>query len=210
MSEVADRTKPRPAEVWDALLAGNRRFTAGQGEQRDFGDAGELAAEQHPVAAVLACSDSRVPVEVALDQGPGQVFTVRTAGHALSEVVLGSLEYAVTALQVPLLVVLGHQRCGALEAALALAKGQEAPGNIAHVARCVLDSLSFEPPAWAAVPDGELSAGHAHVRGTLFRILEESPALRAQVESGALAIVGAHYSLQSGRVHEVPASRHGF
>ena len=210
MALPPDTPQSSPAEVWDSLLAGNRRFVSGQGGQCAFGTAAALATGQHPLAAVLACSDSRVPVEVALDQDPGQVFTVRTAGHALSEVVVGSLEYATTALRVPLLIVMGHQHCGALDAALALANGHTPPGNIAHVARCVLDSLSFEPPLWAAAPEGELSAGHAHVRGTLFRLLEGSSLLREQVEAGTLAIVGAHYSLESGRVYEVPASRHGF
>ncbi|MDO4792196.1 MAG: carbonic anhydrase [Buchananella hordeovulneris] len=196
-------------DVWQELLEGNKRFVSGQGSKKEFGNSWELEERQFPLAAVLACSDSRVPVEIALDQEPGHIFTVRTAGHSLSRAVLGSLEYAICELKVPLLVVLGHQHCGALNAALAHSMGTTAQGNIAYVAKCVLDSLSFEAPEWAEVA-GEVGAAHAHVRGSLFRVLADSPLLYQELDAGRLAVVGAHYSLRSGRVHEIPSTRHGF
>jgi carbonic anhydrase len=125
-----------PDTVLQALKDGNKRFTSGkmthpsQSKERLT----QIAKAQHPVAVVVSCSDSRVPPEIVFDQGMGDLFVVRTAGEVVKEVELGSIEYAVEHLHVPLIIVLGHKRCGAVEAAV---KGGVAPGNIASIVELV-------------------------------------------------------------------------
>lgn len=125
-----------PDAVLQALKDGNKRFTSekpahpSQSKER----LKQVAKAQHPVAVVVSCSDSRVPPEILFDQGIGDLFVVRTAGEVVKDVELGSIEYAVEHLHVPLIVVLGHKRCGAVEAAV---KGGAAPGNIASLVELV-------------------------------------------------------------------------
>lgn len=125
---------PCAEEALQARREGNRRFATGQAihPHQDAARREEVRPGQRPFAAILSCSDSRVPPEVIFDWGVGDLFVVRTAGHGVDDVALGSIEYAVEHLGVPLLVVLGHTRCGAVTAAL---HGDEAPGHIAAVIR---------------------------------------------------------------------------
>ena len=117
------------AEAMQKLLEGNARFVSGNVSHQDqyvLERRSELISSQHPFAIVVGCSDSRVPPEAVFDQGLGDIFVVRTAGQVLDNASLGSIEYAVEHLGVPLVVVLGHDSCGAVTAAV---KGGEAPGT---------------------------------------------------------------------------------
>ncbi len=158
-----------------------------------------LVGGQHPFAVVLGCVDSRVPPELVFDQGLGDLLTVRSAGEVLDEVVLGSIAYGVLELGVPLIVVLGHQGCGAVAAAVHAEAGGELPAHIAYLAdriRPAIDhSLQGEARIDAAVTE--------NVRRVRARLAAE-PALAARVTDGCLAVVGARYELTSQLVRKVP------
>ena len=120
-----------PVSAWKALKEGNERFVAGQPEHpsQSIEHRASLAEEQKPTAVVFGCADSRVAAEIIFDQGLGDMFVVRTAGHVIDSAVLGSIEYAVTVLNVPLIVVLGHDSCGAVKATLAALDDGAVPGG---------------------------------------------------------------------------------
>lgn len=190
-------SRPDAQEVWVHLLRGNQRFAAGaQLHPRSRPERREaLLAGQAPTAAVLGCSDSRIPPELAFDQGIGDLFTVRTAGEVADDVVLGSLEFAVTALRVPLLVVLGHTSCGALRAAVEVANGtSSAPEHV----RDIVDRVSA---AVLGAPAEEASAVHA--REIMRHLPLWSETIAAALAEEALTIVAAVYSLETGLVTEV-------
>jgi len=218
-----------PADSWAALRAGNTRFLRGRPTHPDqtVDRRRELAASQHPHTVIIGCSDSRVPPELVFDQGLGDVFVIRSAGHVLDAGVIGSLEYGTAVLGASLVVVLGHESCGAIAATVhTLATGEEPPGLArAVVARAVVDrvipsivaitSTVAAPagdPVTAAVA-GSRSIGAqvfdpdslrtAHVRYTVDRLAAYSPALRQGLRTGALAIVGAEYALEDGTVRVV-------
>jgi carbonic anhydrase len=183
-----------PDEALDLLLAGNSRFVEGRAAGHDLvARRGEVAGEQHPFAVVLSCSDSRVPAELVFDQSLGDLFVCRVAGNVLDPIVLGSIEYAVTEFSPLLVVVLGHERCGAVTAALALA---EAGGAVRGSIHAVLDALgpAIRPGTSieAAVRENAERAARA--------LLERSEIVRNARDSGALRVVAALYSLDSGRV----------
>ena len=131
-----------PDEVLNQLIEGNRRFVAGRPtqviSQTPIIDRLKLAREQHPHAIVVSCSDSRVLPELVFDQGLGSIFVVRNAGHACDDVALGSIEYAIEHFHCPLILVLGHERCGAVTAAV---EGGEAPDHIAAVVNAIQPAL---------------------------------------------------------------------
>ena len=120
-----------PITAWKALKEGNERFVAGQPEHpsQSVEHRASLASGQKPTAAVFGCGDSRVAAEIIFDQGLGDMFVVRTAGHVLDSAVLGSIEFAVTVLDVPLIVILGHNSCGAVKATLAALDDGVLPGG---------------------------------------------------------------------------------
>ncbi|HNQ24540.1 MAG TPA: carbonic anhydrase [Phycisphaerae bacterium] len=192
-----------PDTALQLLRDGNSRFAAGSA-QHPHGDSARrletLTNGQRPFAAVLACSDSRVPVEVIFDQGIGDLFVVRVAGNVCGSDQLGSLEYAVEHLETPLIVVLGHSDCGAVKAALheALPHGAVA-GIVDKIMPLVVEARGGNPalPAERLVSDVILLNVH-HVLATLLR--EGSPALRTRVSAGTLAVVGAVYDLHTGSV----------
>jgi carbonic anhydrase len=199
-----------PAEAWAALRAGNERFVRdepahpSQGADRRR----ELQAAQHPHTVVLGCSDSRVPAELVFDQGLGDVFVVRTAGHVLDSTVVGSIEYGVEVLGASLVVVLGHTSCGAVAAtAQTLATGEQPPGFVRAVVDRVIPSVAGITSgaggtlAPAAVDPDTLRT--AHVRHTVATLQGWSVALGAAVREGRAAIVGAEYDLAEGSVRLV-------
>ncbi|RIQ11280.1 carbonic anhydrase, partial [Jiangella rhizosphaerae] len=127
-------------DVWAVLAAGNERFASGRPrhphEDRPYRES--LVSGQHPIACVLSCADSRVAPELVFDQGLGDLFTVRSAGEVLDDAVVGSIEYAVEHVAVPLVVVLGHAGCGAVRAAVEVVRGGPAPaGSIAALVRAI-------------------------------------------------------------------------
>jgi carbonic anhydrase len=189
-----------PVTAWKALKEGNERFVIGEPEhpnqsiQRRAG----LTKGQKPIAAVLGCSDSRVAVEVVFDQGLGDVFVVRTAGHVLDSAVLGSIEYAVTVLDVPLIVVLGHQGCGAVRATIsALDEGTVPSGHVREIVERVTPSIRAGQSAGLTGVD-EFEA--RHVTETLTQLRIRCAPVAERIAAGTLAIVGLTYHLADGRV----------
>ena len=155
----------------------------------------ELAKSQHPFAVVLGCSDSRVPPEIVFDQGLGDLFVLRVAGNVIDDHSLGSIEYAVDHLSVRLIVVLGHQRCGAVKAAkeTIAAKG-EAPAHIQSLVTAI-------QPAVEATVQGDLETTvRENVKNVVQALRSSAPVLKAKVDSGELKVVGAYYSLDTGSV----------
>lgn len=188
----AASTPPSSHEALDRLLAGNRRFVSGLPASR-YGAAGrrkEIAEHQHPFAVVVCCSDSRVGPEVVFDQGLGDIFVCRTAGEVVDDVELGSIEYAVEHLGVPLVVVLGHERCGAVAATL---KGGEAPGHIGALVKAIAP----------AVRESEGASGDALDNAVRAQIRAVVRQLRAAELLHAAQVVGARYDLDTGVVEVI-------
>ena len=188
-------------EALQRLSAGNQRFVA---DKRDYpnqtpGDRQKLATGQHPFAAILGCADSRVPPEIIFDQGLGQLFTVRVAGHFADGAVLGSLEYAVEHLGVPLIVVLGHSRCGAVQAAIA---GGANAGNIATLVTAIQPAIAL-----ARAEPGELldNAVRANVVLAVRQLRAAARILAAEEAAGNLKVCGALYDLATGQVDWLPS-----
>ncbi len=156
-----------------------------------------LAVAQRPTAVVFGCADSRVAAEIIFDQGLGDMFVVRTAGHVIDSAVLGSIEYAVTVLGVPLIVVLGHDSCGAVEATIAALDGGNVPsGFVRDVVERVTPSIMLGRREGLTRVD-EFEARHVVETGT--QLLARSNAIADRVKSGDLAIVGVTYRLADGR-----------
>lgn len=180
----------------DDLLRGNERYAGGR-PAHPRGDAGrraETAGGQRPFAAVVSCSDSRVPPEILFDQGIGDLFVVRTAGGVLDDAAIGSLEYAVEHLRVPLLVVLGHTRCGAVEAAIA---GGRAPGRIARLVEALRPAVER---ASSLGGDQSANAVRACARASLALLAACGPIIAPRVADGSLELVGAVYDVATGIV----------
>ena len=187
-------------EALARLAAGNERFVRGEARfptvQKEVLAA--LARGQNPYATVLGCSDSRVPPELIFDAGFGELFVIRVAGNVISPEVMGTLQYAAVHLRTPLFVVLGHEGCGAVAAALAARQGAQEPARIALLLDNILPGLRDLPPEPAA--DAEMNAAvEANVRWSM-RQLRETPEGKARMAEGALKLVGAVYELESGRV----------
>lgn len=195
-------TRRTPAQVWREMSRGNERFMAGEPQhpRQDVERRTELAEFQAPRAALFGCSDSRLAAEIIFDKGLGDLFVVRNAGQVISDSVVGSLEYAVAVLDVPLIVVLGHDECGAVRAAIDAEKPDATPLP-PHIARLIAPIR----PAVKRVPsDGGdpdiLEVGREHLRDTVAELLESSELIGAAIAAGTLAVVGANYRLLEGRV----------
>lgn len=199
-----------PAQAWQSLREGNARFVGGRREHpnQDVDRRAQLAAGQNPFAVVFGCSDSRVAAEIIFDRGLGDLFVVRTAGHVVDAGVLGSLEFGVTVLRTPLVVVLGHDHCGAVVATLrAHLEGSMPGGYVRDIVERVSPSLITSRPSSAALDDdAELDRLIAeHTRHTGEFVLERSRAIAGAVAAGACAVVGVTYSLDEGRARLVSA-----
>jgi carbonic anhydrase len=188
-----------PVTAWKTLKEGNERFVAGMPEHpnQSVERRASLTAGQKPTAIVFGCADSRVAAELLLDQGLGDVFVVRTAGQAIDSAVLGSIEYAVTALDVPLIVVLGHTGCGAVKAAVgALDDGAIPAGFVRDVVERVAPSILMgRRDGLSRVDEFE----ERHVRETVAQLMARSTAIAERVVAGTLAIAGVTYQLADGR-----------
>ncbi len=188
-------------EVLERLLDGNRRYLEGGGPRAVEQTAREkLVDSQSPMAAILCCSDSRVPPEYVFDAGLGEIFTVRVAGHVVGTSVLGSLEYAVDHLGVPLILVLGHESCGAVKAALA---GGEAHGSIKGLVERIKPSLKDINTGTEISQEIMETAVTENIRYTQHQLQDISDSIRKKVDAGDLMITGAVYSLRSGEVNTV-------
>ncbi|MFZ4373935.1 MAG: carbonic anhydrase [Mycobacterium sp.] len=189
-----------PAAAWMALKQGNERFVAGRPEHpsQSIEHRASLAVAQRPNVVVFGCADSRVAAEIIFDQGLGDMFVVRTAGHVVDSAVLGSIEYAVTVLDVPLIAVLGHDSCGAVQATLdALDEGRVPGGFVRDVVERVTPSIMLGRREGLTRVD-EFETRHVIETGT--QLLARSNEIANRVDRGELAIVGLTYRLADGRV----------
>jgi carbonic anhydrase len=202
MSQASENQKsvkePSADQIWASLVDGNRRFIDGKPNHQDLVSLRHtLSKNQHPLVAVLSCSDSRVPPEVVFDQGLGDLFVVRVAGNSSEPIGIGSLEYAVKHLGTVMIVVLGHQSCGAVTAACS---GEKIPtSNLEALVQPIAPSCKVAKQAHSDESLLDLAIKD-HVGRTAQSLLTHSQVLKHAHDEGKLAIVEAYYSLDSGVV----------
>ena len=192
-------------QVWQRLMGGNMRFVQGLFQGRNLLHLRQtLAQGQQPEAAVLCCSDSRVPAEIIFDQSLGDLFVVRTAGLVLDPTSIGSLEYAVAHLHVPLLVIKGHESCGAVTAAVE--HPEEKEGHIGSIIAQI--SPAAAQARQAGINGKELieATTDLHLKYLEETLLQVSPIIREALDAGRLEVVVAKYFLQAGQVQLLTAT----
>ena len=189
-----------PSEALDRLMQGNARYAANQPNEKDF-SAGraERVHAQYPIAAILSCSDSRIAPELAFDQGPGDIFVVRLAGNFLDDDGFASLEYAVTFLGAPLVMVLGHTNCGAIAAAVKVVMERaELPGHLPELIK------SIKPAVIAAHgkhPSDLVAASiEENVRLNVKRLESDAPIMADALAAKKIDVIGGIYDLVTGKV----------
>jgi carbonic anhydrase len=192
-----------PADALQRLRDGNRRFVAGERGDADATSQArrnELVGGQNPFAAIVACSDSRAPVELLFDQGLGDLFVVRVAGNIVAPSQIGSVEFAAENLGSKLVVVLGHSQCGAVDAALKELRRVEKTRS--PNLRAIVDQIrpALEPLVAADHEPSLDEAVAANVRHSVRRLRRGSEILEQQIAAGELMVVGAGYSIESGVV----------
>ena len=188
-----------PDAALAALLAGNKRFVSAKAKHphQSRERVGIVAKGQHPFAIVLGCADSRVSPELIFDQGCGDLFVNRVAGNVVDDLLLGSMEYAAEEFATPLVVVLGHERCGAVAATQACVRtGGRAAGHI----QAVVEALTPVVGPYAADPDAIERGVQVNIRAQVANVLAQSDLIREKVEKGAMKVVGARYDLDSSIV----------
>jgi carbonic anhydrase len=194
-----------PGTAWSRMVEGNHRFVDGAPHHphQDSDRRSSLAAGQEPVAALFGCADSRLAAEIIFDVGLGDLFVVRNAGQVVGDTVIASLEFAVSVLHVPLIVVLGHDSCGAVASAIDSIGSDAAPGSeflgglidmiMPSVERAQLDlenGADLDPP----------TVGQLHIEASVRTLVDRSALIASAVADGKLAVVGANYDLANGRV----------
>ncbi len=185
--------------VWERMLEGNRRYAAGLQLQADIcaQRRRDTAAGQHPCAAVVACSDSRVPVEHLFDMGVGDLFVVRVAGNVVGLHEAGSLEIAVKQLHVPLVLILGHTGCEAVSAALS---GQGADGAIGSLIKKIAPAVDRAKNSGTSGRELLRVACIENVHQAIDDLFKFSPAVKAAVRKGTVTVAGALYDIETGEV----------
>ncbi|MFI5780047.1 carbonic anhydrase [Nocardia sp. NPDC051570] len=189
-----------PISAWKALREGNERFVSGtlQHPSQGAADRAKLVSGQQPSAILFGCGDSRVAAEIIFDQGLGDMFVVRTAGHVVDSSVLGSIEYGVEILHVPLIIVLGHDSCGAVRATIDALDGGDVPGGfIRSVVERVTPSILIGRREGLTEVD-ELEA--RHVVETARLLMQRSMIISQRVATGECAIACVTYKLEDGKV----------
>jgi carbonic anhydrase len=192
-----------PSEAWELLRSGNERFVAGTSSHpnQDAARRASLTTSQHPTAVIFGCSDSRLAAEIIFDVGLGDMFVVRTAGQVIDDAVLGSLEYSVDVLDIPLIVVLGHDSCGAVTAAVeSYVSGEMPPGFIRSLVERIIPSVISARRAGVKDVNGTVAE---NVRQISERLMESSMSVSKAVGEGRTAIVGLTYSLSNGTASPV-------
>lgn len=193
--------RPTPDAALALLKKGNADFLAGRPVPVDTNGKRrlEIAKGQQPFAVLVSCSDSRVPPEVLFGRGLGELFIVRNAGNTVDTAAMGSIEYAVAELKVPLVVVMGHERCGAVAAALSVVeKNTQFPGSIGRMVEPIVPAVLTARGAGGDWLDNSV---RANVLRTVTRLRTASePLLLNPIEAGTVKIVGAYYDLDDGRV----------
>ncbi|WJY68787.1 Carbonic anhydrase [Corynebacterium auris] len=189
--------------MWHQLLEGNARFADDSVERPHSGRdrREELRGGQAPVAAVLSCSDSRVPVEMLFDAGLGDIFVIRTAGGCVDAAVSGSLDFAVETLGVKLVIVLSHEACGAIGAAINAVDKAEIPIGLQRVFVEKIAPSVIAAKARGRDARAEVEKEHAGI--TAEHLIDRIPAIQAGVAEGTLGVVAARYRLEDGRVETV-------
>jgi len=184
-------------EAWEELMKGNERYVVGESANKEIiSRRKEVESGQHPFVTVITCSDSRVSPELLFDQGLGDIFIIRAAGNVIGPIVLGSIEYGVEYLHTPLLIVLGHEHCGAVTAAL---EG-DAEGNIGTILKEIHPAVEI---AKGTEKEGEELVEEAvdeNVKLVIQNTLNRSTVVQELFEEGELKIIGAKYFLDSGKV----------
>ncbi|MEP7364980.1 MAG: carbonic anhydrase [Acidobacteriota bacterium] len=190
---------PSPASVVEALKAGNKRYVTGlmAHPHEASVDRRQLTSGQHPRAVILGCADSRVPPEIVFDQGLGDLFTVRVAGNIANHEVLGSVEYAVEHLHTPVIIVLGHEKCGAVGAAL---HPEGIEGHIKELVDAILPAV--DRAKGLHHPDAALlhDAVEANVDLQLHHLTDDDPVVHEEIIHKKVIVIGAVYDLETGRV----------
>ncbi|MFZ5641908.1 MAG: carbonic anhydrase [Bacillota bacterium] len=195
----------RPAEVKTAveakqlLIDGNNRFVAGNLATKDLSETKREDLKkngQKPFAVIVSCSDSRVPPELLFDQGIGDLFIIRVAGNVVDPVAMGSIEYAVEHLGSPLIVVMGHEKCGAVKATV---DGGEAPGSIGSIVAKIKPAVDKAKAAGAAADQLAEKSADENVKLVMAEV-EKSPVIKHLMESGKVSVVGAKYHIGGGQV----------
>ncbi|WHP60555.1 carbonic anhydrase [Arthrobacter sp. KFRI-F3372] len=192
-----------PTLAWRRLREGNERFVNGETSHpnQDASRRSSLVENQHPFAVIFGCSDSRLAAEIIFDVGLGDVFVVRTAGQVIDDAVLGSLEYSIGVLGVPLIVILGHDSCGAVSATKSAVETGQMPAGfirdlVERITPSVLTSLRNEQ---TDVNDMVVE----HVKQTSERLVDSSRVISDAIGSGKAAVIGLSYSLAEGRANLV-------
>lgn len=188
---------PGAADSIKSLFDGNSRFL----KKADKKLMAELSKGQHPYAVVVTCSDSRVSPEIIFDENLGKVFVVRTAGNVVDDVALGSVEYAVEHLHVPLVIVMGHQSCGAVKAAIET-KG-EPEGNIGEIIKMILPSVKKVKSTAKADENIETKVVIENVKNVMNNITSKSKIMKEEVKHGKVQVVGFYYSIETGKAEKV-------
>jgi len=189
--------KVSPTEALARLTKGNRRWIADQLEhpRQTAKRRAQVAIKQHPFAIVLCCADSRTSPEIVFDQGLGDLFVVRVAGNIIDDHAIGSIEYGVDHLGAQLIVVLGHERCGAIEAARdTIAAGGNAPGHIQSLVRALAPAVKATKGQ-----DAEATA-RANEQLVAKELRKTEPFLKKLVKKGTISVRAAHYDLDTGAV----------
>lgn len=188
-----------PAEALERLRAGNARYVAGQPQRFRLDEARrmEMTQGQTPIATIFACVDSRVPVERVFDQGHGELLVIRTAAHVLDDAAMGSIEFGVEVLRTPLVLVLGHERCGAVRTAIEVTDaGTRAPGSMQALVEGIHPAVAA---ARGEAGDRLENTTRRHARMIAER-LPDSPLIGPALAERRVRIVPAYYEIQSGRV----------
>ncbi|MBD3757816.1 MAG: carbonic anhydrase [Microbacterium sp.] len=203
---MTDAVRPTPASVWAEMREGNERFVTGapRHPRQDVDRRTELAHTQTPRAALFGCSDSRLAAEIIFDQGLGDLFVVRNAGQVASDSAIASLEYAVAVLDVSVIIVLAHDECGAVRAAIdsTAIDSPELPPHIWRLIAKIVPAARTVLRASEAIDPRSLDAedvGIEHLGNTIEDLLASSRLISDAVTDGRLAIVGANYRLSEGR-----------
>ncbi|UKA63890.1 carbonic anhydrase [Arthrobacter sp. FW306-04-A] len=188
-----------PALAWRRLREGNERFVAGESmhPNQDASRRNSLVEDQHPFAVIFGCSDSRLAAEIIFDLGLGDAFVVRTAGQVIDDAVLGSLEYSISELHVPLIVILGHDSCGAVKATKHAVETGEMPVGFI---RSLVERIT--PSVLTAVRNEQTDVNDMvveHVKQTARRLADSSRVISAAIDDGRAAVVGLSYKLDEGR-----------
>lgn len=185
-----------PEEALQRLMEGNERFIEGKSvhPNQDRDRRREVVGGQRPFAVVLGCSDSRIPPEIIFDAGIGDLFVIRVAGNIADDVVLGSIEYAAEHLGVDLVMVLGHQKCGAIQAAVAGGEPNGFVGSVLRALRPAVDEAKLKPG------DTVDNTVRVNVAQIVVAVRASKPVLSHLSAEGKLRVVGAYYSLETGKV----------